>query len=265
MSRRESDIEMVFLDIDGTLYTDGQIVERSARAVAELLAQDIPVAVCTGRSLIHAQHIQDELRVPYGIYFNGGLVKTGHRELFSMPFDPDVVQGILAAAEARGISTIIHTHDHALSFEPIPDRFRPVMASYDFPDISLEPGWKHHLSDLNVFQINAFMSKEWDATFESEFPACYIYRWHDEAVDFQRRKSDKSIGALHLLKHLGIDPAKAVHIGDGGNDIGMFKTMGYSYAMGNATDDVKCHAKRVTSSAIEGGVADALIDLGLIG
>lgn len=264
MSHQKRKIEMVFLDIDGTLYAEGRIVPRSADAVGQLLANGMPVALCTGRSLLHAQHIQDELNVPYGIYFNGGLVKTGQNEIFAMPFDPDVVQGILAAAERRGISTIVHTHDHALSFDPIPDKFNPVMASYDFPPISVEPGWKQQMVGLDVFQINAFMTAEWDEIFESEFPACYIYRWHEQAVDFQRRKSDKSIGAKHLLNRLGIDPAHALHIGDGGNDIGMFRTLGHSYAMGNASDDVKREAKHVTTPALEGGVADALRDLGLI-
>ncbi|GMA59166.1 hypothetical protein GCM10025858_36690 [Alicyclobacillus sacchari] len=108
------------------------------------------------------------------------------------------------------------------------------------------------------------MTREWDAVFEQEFPACYIYRWHEQAVDFQRRKSDKSIGALRLLEYLGIAPEEAVHIGDGGNDVGMFRTLGYSYAMGNAADEVKEVAKCVTSSAMAGGVADALADLGLV-
>ncbi|KRW91564.1 hydrolase [Alicyclobacillus tengchongensis] len=257
-------VKMVFLDIDGTLYVNGEIVPRSAAAVAELLKSNIPVAVCTGRSVIHAQHIQEALHIPYGIYFNGGLVKAGNRELFAMPFDVDVVTGILKKARERNIFTIVHTHDHALSLEPLPDEYLPVLASYDFPPISYEPTLADRVQDIGVFQINAFMTHEWDAIFEQEFPACYIYRWHEQAVDFQRRKSDKSIGALRLLDYLGISPEEAVHIGDGGNDVGMFRTLGYSYAMGNATDDVKEVAKCVTSSAILGGVADALADLGLV-
>lgn len=264
MSPSNHDIDMVFLDIDGTLYTDGHIVPKSAAAVASLLATGMPIAICTGRSVLHALHIQKELQIPYGIYFNGGLVKTQTSELFSMPFDPKVVHGILDAAEARGISTIIHTHDRAISFSPIPKEYEPVMKSYDFPDIQTEPNLRKHIDEVDVFQINAFMTSKWDGPFEQEFPACYIYRWHAQAVDFQRRKSDKSIGALALLEHLGISADRSVHIGDGGNDIGMFRTMGYSYAMENATDDVKAAAKKITSSAADGGVADALIDLGLI-
>ncbi len=257
-------VKMVFLDIDGTLFVNGRIVPKSAAAVAKLIENHIPVAVCTGRSVIHAQHVQASLGIPYGIYFNGGLVKAGDREIFALPFSRDVVRGILESAERRGIQTIIHTHDHAFSLKPIPPEYLPVLASYDFPPIACEPTMADRLDDIGVFQLNAFMTAEWDDVFEREFPECYVYRWHEQAVDFQRRKSDKSIGALHLLSYLGISPEDAVHIGDGGNDVGMFRTMGYSFAMGNASEEVKRAAKRVTSSADEGGVADALAELGLL-
>ncbi|WAH35304.1 HAD family hydrolase [Alicyclobacillus dauci] len=260
----ERDIQMVFLDIDGTLYVDGKLVPSGVKAVESLLEQGIPVALCTGRSVLHAQSVQDALQVPYGIYFNGGLVKSLQEELFSTPFEQEDVRAIYEYAHANHISTVIHTHDRALAFEPVPERYYPVLRSFDFPVIDVIQAGEDALKQLKVFQINAFMTKEWDTDFEERFPACYIYRWDRHAVDFQRRKSDKSIGALHLLKRLGISPDRAVHIGDGGNDIGMFRTLGYSYAMGNATDDVKQAAKRVTASATEDGVAKALAELGLI-
>lgn len=264
MTKTDSDIKMVFLDIDGTLYAQGELVPKSVAAVASLLGANVPVAICTGRSVLHAQHIQDALQVPYGIYFNGGLVKTDSKELFSTPFDSDDVQAILDYASENHIPTIVHTHKRALSAKPIPREFDPVLRSFDFPNIDIQENLTSSVKDIEVFQINAFMTKEWDATFEQKFTTSYIYRWNPNAVDFQRRKSDKSIGALHLLKHLGISPEHAVHIGDGGNDIGMFRALGHSFAMGNASEDVKLAAKRITTSAVDGGVADALKELGLV-
>lgn len=260
----QTDIQMVFLDIDGTLYADGEIVPSGVQAVEALLAKDIPVALCTGRSVLHAQHVQDALRVPYGIYFNGGLVKTQTDELFSTPFDVNDVKGIVAYAEQNQITTIVHTHKRVMSFAPIPEQYFPILKSFDFPPVDIVPQAEILLGQIDIFQINAFMTREWEQPFEERFQSCYVYRWDPEAVDFQRRKSDKSIGATHLLKYLGIDPSHAVHIGDGGNDIGMFRTLGYSYAMGNATEAVKQAAKRVTTSVTEDGVANALTELGLI-
>jgi len=47
-------------------------------------------------------------------------------------------------------------------------------------------------------------------------------------------------------------------IGDMQNDLPMFAASGLSFAMGNATDDVKRHAKRVTASNEEDGFAKAM-------
>ncbi|MFB5192121.1 Cof-type HAD-IIB family hydrolase [Alicyclobacillus fastidiosus] len=260
----ETSIDIVFLDIDGTLYADGGLVRSGVLAVEQLLKRDIPVALCTGRSVLHAQHVQDELNVPYGIYFNGGLVKSRSTVLYKAPFPVDDVLGIMHYAAQFDIPTVVHTHEKAVAFESIPERYEPVLRSFDFPQIEIVENGLDVLRTLPVYQINAFMTPEWDADFERRFPGCYIYRWNPTAVDFQRRKSDKSIGAMHLLTHLGISPENAVHIGDGGNDIGMFRTLGHSYAMGNAEQDVKREAKRVTADALDDGVAKALYDLGLI-
>jgi len=42
------------------------------------------------------------------------------------------------------------------------------------------------------------------------------------------------------------------------NDVAMFEVSGLSFAMGNASDDVKKHAKRVTASNEEDGFAKAM-------
>ncbi|WP_079989127.1 HAD family hydrolase [Collinsella ihumii] len=64
--------------------------------------------------------------------------------------------------------------------------------------------------------------------------------------------------------HLGIEPEECVAFGDGGNDISMFRCVGTSVAMGNASDEVKAAASHVTPHVDEDGIARACRDLGLI-
>ncbi|MGH6740451.1 MAG: HAD hydrolase family protein, partial [Bradyrhizobium sp.] len=47
-------------------------------------------------------------------------------------------------------------------------------------------------------------------------------------------------------------------IGDMHNDVAMFEVSGLSFAMGNASDEVKKHAKRVTASNEQDGFAKAM-------
>ena len=53
----------------------------------------------------------------------------------------------------------------------------------------------------------------------------------------------------------GISTDAVATIGDMQNDLAMFEVSGMSIAMGNATDDVKKHATRVTASNEEDGFA----------
>jgi Cof subfamily protein (haloacid dehalogenase superfamily) len=61
-----------------------------------------------------------------------------------------------------------------------------------------------------------------------------------------------------IAKRLGIATDAVATIGDMQNDLAMFRVSGLSFAMGNATDDVKQQAKRVTASNQDDGFAKAM-------
>jgi hydroxymethylpyrimidine pyrophosphatase-like HAD family hydrolase len=59
-------------------------------------------------------------------------------------------------------------------------------------------------------------------------------------------------------QRLGVPVDAVATIGDMQNDLSMFAVSGLSFAMGNASDDVKKHAKRVTATNEEDGFAKAM-------
>ena len=61
-----------------------------------------------------------------------------------------------------------------------------------------------------------------------------------------------------MARRLGISTDAVATIGDMHNDVAMFEVSGMSFAMGNASDEVKEHAKRVTASNEEDGFAKAM-------
>ena len=61
-----------------------------------------------------------------------------------------------------------------------------------------------------------------------------------------------------MAKRLGIATDAVATIGDMQNDLAMFKVSGLSFAMGNATDDVKQQATHVTTSNEDEGFAGAV-------
>ncbi|MGA9087702.1 MAG: HAD hydrolase family protein, partial [Bradyrhizobium sp.] len=61
-----------------------------------------------------------------------------------------------------------------------------------------------------------------------------------------------------MAGRLGIPLDAIATIGDMQNDLAMFRTSGVSFAMGNATDDVKKMATHVTASNEDEGFAKAI-------
>lgn len=257
-------IEMVFLDIDGTLVTGGRIMDSARYAITELRRKGVPVALCTGRSVLHTVQVQKSLDIDHAVYFNGGLVVSGGQTLHSSPLHDDVVGRILAFCDEDDLSFVLHTDEHALATRTMPTYVEPLLRDYDYPTIQTIGRDKlaHNVSP--IFQVNVFMTQSWDQLAQNQLPECLLYRWHDEAVDLQKRGCDKAIGAQFLLDQFHIQPRHALHIGDGANDIGLFKFIGTSVAMGNAPLEVQRHATRVTSSVDQNGVYYALLELGLI-
>ena len=77
-------------------------------------------------------------------------------------------------------------------------------------------------------------------------------------VEVTHPEANKGAALNAVLGHYGIAPGNAMAIGDSLNDVPMFKAAGLSVAMGNASDDVKRAASRVTSTNEDDGVAAAI-------
>jgi hydroxymethylpyrimidine pyrophosphatase-like HAD family hydrolase len=69
---------------------------------------------------------------------------------------------------------------------------------------------------------------------------------------------DKGTFVDAMAKRLGISMDAIVTIGDMQNDLAMFARSGVSFAMGNATDDVKKRATHVTDTNERDGFARAI-------
>jgi hydroxymethylpyrimidine pyrophosphatase-like HAD family hydrolase len=69
---------------------------------------------------------------------------------------------------------------------------------------------------------------------------------------------NKSHGMEVILKQAGIAWEDSIAIGDSVNDIGMVRSAGLGIAMGNACNELKQIAKKITGECGRGGVGSAL-------
>ncbi|MBM7642956.1 Cof-type HAD-IIB family hydrolase [Streptococcus loxodontisalivarius] len=74
------------------------------------------------------------------------------------------------------------------------------------------------------------------------------------AVDFVQTGIHKAWGLQEMLKLTGITAEQVMAFGDGGNDIELLDLAGQSYAMENAEDFVKAHAKNIAPDHRQAGV-----------
>jgi hydroxymethylpyrimidine pyrophosphatase-like HAD family hydrolase len=82
-------------------------------------------------------------------------------------------------------------------------------------------------------------------------------------MQIRNRWASKERALRSVLATLGISPAHTLAIGDGLNDLGLFRLCGVSVAMGNALPAVRQAATYTTGSQDEDGVAQALAALGV--
>ena len=83
-------------------------------------------------------------------------------------------------------------------------------------------------------------------------------RSQDYYLDITPPGQNKGTFVQAMARRLGISTDAVATIGDMHNDVAMFEVSGLSFAMGNASDEVKQHAKRVTASNEEDGFAKAM-------
>lgn len=80
----------------------------------------------------------------------------------------------------------------------------------------------------------------------------------DSSLEATDKNADKGIAAAQLGEKLGLTADEIMCFGDAGNDVPMLKFAGYSFAMGNATEECKKSAKFMAKSNAEDGLAEAV-------
>ncbi|ORY21482.1 hypothetical protein LY90DRAFT_463364 [Neocallimastix californiae] len=77
-------------------------------------------------------------------------------------------------------------------------------------------------------------------------------------LDYMPDGTNKGSSLTQLLKILNISKEEVLAFGDGGNDVQLLQNSGWPVAMANAHKILKPHAKIITKSNAEDGVADLL-------
>jgi len=257
-------ISLLLSDVDGTLVThDKVLTDRSVKAVRQLNDAGVKFAITSGRPPKGMQMLINPLHLTTPIAgFNGGtFVLPDHTMLEEKTLSKTAVQKTIEIILKYDLDLWLYSgNDWYVRTREAPhvDReaftvqFEPIVVP-DFQDFHTEVTKVVGVSDQfdKVEQCETELQNALGASASATRSQPYY-------VDVTNPDANKG-GVLKMLsKYLAIDPSEIATIGDGPNDVLMFKLAGMSIAMGNAYDTVKHSATHVTDSNDEEGFAKAV-------
>lgn len=248
-------IRAVFFDIDGTLlsFRTHRVSEGTVRAFELLHRHGVRTFIASGRPL--------SLIPPMPIRFdgyctmNGGYVFVGDQVLVRLAIPQDETDRWLQHCQREGLSTMVFTEHEmfACNVDAAAQLLRNQLEFEMPPIVPVES-----LVGREAFQLIAVVPPQVDDMLRRMLPHCRMPRWCEYFTDVIHRDSSKAVGLDSLCRHFGIRQDETVAFGDGANDIEMLGWSGIGVAMGNAADEVKAHADRVTADVDNEGILQAV-------
>ncbi|WP_460815795.1 HAD family hydrolase [Microbacterium petrolearium] len=265
---------LVALDIDGTVLLEDETFSPGVvDAVHAAVAGGHLVTLATGRSWEATSHVLRGLDIQpeYVVCSNGAAIlirddasESGYIRHFTEQFDcTDVIE-------------LLETHlPDANYLVELPDGSRLYTHYVDDWGLHRANAKQVDLADMKGLMVSRVVVVSPEHT-EADFvemvdrmglnQVSYAVGW-TAWLDIAPKGVDKSTALARVCELTGFAAADVVVIGDGRNDIGMFRWAaengGRAFAMGQAPEEVSHEATDITDDVEDGGVATAFQTLGL--
>ena len=253
---------IIFFDIDGTLLdTEKNLPESTKKAVARLKADGHIVAIATGRAPFMYEELREELGIETYVSFNGQYVVLEGEVIHNQPLDKDDLVTLAEEALDNEHPVVFLNEDDMKSNVPEHDYITEGISSLK---LGMMPGHNpEYHNDRRIYQTLLF-APEGEADYTDKYDSFDFIRWHPVSLDVIPKGGSKAHGIEKVIEKLGFPKERQYAFGDGPNDLEMLDTVHNSYAMGNATDKVKSHAKYVTKHVDDDGIEYGLRMAGFI-
>jgi len=272
-SARVTERLLIALDVDGTvLLEDESLSPGVVEAIADAGRAGHEVMLATGRSWESTRGVLRVLGLApeYAVCSNGAVIMKR--------IDGDLAEEL--AYERFRVETFDPTEVLQLLREHLPQANYMVeladgrrLYTDDMDDWNLLAANRVPFAQLSAAPVCRVVVVSPDET-DDDFlelvarigltEVSYAVGW-SAWLDIAPEGVDKSTALERVRTLLGIDPAHVLVMGDGRNDVGMFRWArehgGRAIAMGQGADEVLSEASETTSSVHVGGVAEVLRSL----
>lgn len=264
-----SEIKIVALDLDGTLFNSEKKVSETNRvALQKAREKGVKVVITTGRPLKAIGNVLEELGLiskdEYSITFNGGLIQSNNGEILfkqelsreqlwdiytvledlALPFDV-LNDGIVYSLSCKGNHSLYHTANPTLTFKNI-ETFEEIPKDIIYNKV------------VSVIDAD-FLDQQIPKLPKEFFEKYEVFKSRDILLEVMPKNVHKAVGLELLIKHLGLTKEEVMAVGDEENDVSMLSWAGLGVAMANGSQIAKENANVVTKvTNDQDGVAEAV-------
>jgi len=261
---------LIALDVDGTVLLEDETLSPGVvEAIAHAHRAGHEVMLATGRSWEGTRGIQRvlELAPEYAVCSNGAVImkrvggavadETRYERFHVETFDPAEVLDLLRTHLPHARYMVELAGGERLYTEHLDDWNLIHARRVSFDELRARP----------VCRVVVVSPDETDRDFVDLVAriglneVSYAVGW-SAWLDIAPQGVDKSTALERVRTLLGVPPERVLVMGDGRNDVGMFRWAlengGRAIAMGQGPDEVRREAGETTASVHSGGVADVL-------
>lgn len=285
-------IKLFVSDMDGTLLNEEHIIsERTARAVKKLQQAGIEFVIATGRAYNSARLLLDVHKIRCKmINLNGAAIydQSGNIES-KIPMDTETVKEILSYLDETDTDYSIMTEKYFYvdDKEAFAQRLTESMRKMDIEKHTRIQTDDAYSSDAQFIHELQYIKDMDDFTYTEDLTALKfmifgtpadnkLNNFNDKFSSYEdlditssspdnlevtHSKAQKGFTVEEYAKSRGISMDEVATIGDSLNDRSMLQMAGHSYAMDNASSEVKAMAKNIAPSHREDGVAQVIEEI----
>ncbi|TMN21466.1 HAD family phosphatase [Lentibacillus cibarius] len=257
--------KLLFLDVDGTIFKpDHTYTNTTKQAITALQDKGMDVFLATGRGLHELGELAEDLGIQSFIVYNGAFASYRSEIIVNEPFKRDSIERFLSIAQENDHELMLYTRERNYCT----NLNRPLVQQFiDTFDLKANAAFSPAITDkvLGVTVLNATQQDARLYEFEHDLHISPVrVNGVESSYDVLRKNVNKGRSVEKILELLKMTPEEAIAFGDGMNDKEMLQTVGESFAMGNADENLFAYAKYRTATVSDDGIAQGLKKLGLL-
>ncbi|NLX06701.1 MAG: HAD family phosphatase [Phycisphaerae bacterium] len=258
-------VELVAIDLDGTLLTSGKVVTaRTQRVVRAVRQQGVRVVLASARPPRSVAETYKLLGLDTCVIcYNGALIydPPSKQVLFHRPIEKFLAREVIDLARQIYRETLVSIE---VLDQWYTDRVNPAYqteVSKQFqPDVlgPIDTWLIQPVTKVLLLGPAAKMSEVRRKIGQRFGRRLAMTQSESNLLQIMSAGVSKGTALKRVCDRYGISPQKTIAIGDAANDTDMLELAGMGIAMASASDDVKRAADYITSGNDDDGVAEAL-------